>query len=59
MAAKELSIKEQLNKRIHVVFKDDRKKIFPFLKIAFGRPVRSSKEVVKLKTRMQQTLCIS
>ena len=49
MAAKELSIQKQLNKRIHVVFKDDRKKIFPFLKIALGRSVRSSKEVAKLK----------
>lgn len=45
---KELSIQETAHKRLHSLFKNDRKKMFPFLKIALGRNVRSSKELLTL-----------
>ena len=45
------TIQEFLDKEVHALFKNDRKKIFPFLKIALGRTVRSSKEIASLSDK--------
>ena len=47
---KKVSVQETLHERLHVIFKNDRKKIFPFLKIAMGKTSRTSKEVLKLSS---------
>ena len=42
------SIQEKAHKRLHAVFKNDRKKMFPFLKIALESPARSTKVLLEL-----------
>lgn len=45
------SVQDKLHERLHFVFKNNRKEIFPFLKIALGHPVRSSKDVYALSVK--------
>lgn len=45
------TVQDKLHKRLHFVFKNNRKEIFPFLKIAMERSVRSSKEVYTLSVQ--------
>ena len=42
------TIQQRLHERLHAVFNNDRKKMFPFLKMATGKAVRSTKVVLEM-----------
>lgn len=56
MSKKEETVQDRAHAFVHAVFKNNRKEIFPFLKIFFEKSCRSSKEILKLSDEQAKSV---